>query len=139
MLHIGQGYKAGFHSLFNNPDSEVSSHYVIYKDGQIEQWVEESDAAWHAGIIHMPTWPLNGRSPNRIFLGIEHEGFYTEVWTEEMYQSDLYLLRQIRDKYGIVFTRDNLIGHNELDTKNRVNCPGSNCPFDDLIEDLKKI
>ncbi|TKT80160.1 N-acetylmuramoyl-L-alanine amidase [Aquamicrobium sp. LC103] len=32
-----------------NPDSEVSSHYLVYEDGRIVQLVREADRAWHAG------------------------------------------------------------------------------------------
>ena len=32
-----------------NPESEVSSHYLVHEDGRIVQMVRESDRAWHAG------------------------------------------------------------------------------------------
>lgn len=32
-----------------NPQSEVSSHYLVHEDGRIVQMVRESDRAWHAG------------------------------------------------------------------------------------------
>src|ERR1044072_3016807 len=33
-----------------NPVSKVSSHYVVDGRGRIDQLVEESDRAWHAGV-----------------------------------------------------------------------------------------
>ena len=33
-----------------NPESGVSSHYLVHEDGRIIQMVEELDRAWHAGV-----------------------------------------------------------------------------------------
>jgi N-acetylmuramoyl-L-alanine amidase len=50
-----------------NPQSKVSSHYLVHEDGRIIQMVEEMDRAWHAGA---GSWKgltdLNSRS-----IGIE--------------------------------------------------------------------
>lgn len=32
-----------------NPESEVSSHYLVHEDGRVVQMVREADRAWHAG------------------------------------------------------------------------------------------
>lgn len=32
-----------------NPQSEVSSHYIVHEDGRVVQMVRENDRAWHAG------------------------------------------------------------------------------------------
>nr|WP_072774986.1 N-acetylmuramoyl-L-alanine amidase [Desulfitobacterium chlororespirans] len=32
-----------------NPASQVSSHYLVLKDGRILQLVKDEDTAWHAG------------------------------------------------------------------------------------------
>lgn len=32
-----------------NPESEVSSHYLVHENGHVVQMVRESDRAWHAG------------------------------------------------------------------------------------------
>jgi N-acetylmuramoyl-L-alanine amidase len=33
-----------------NPQSEVSAHYMVHRDGMVEQLVPESRRAWHAGL-----------------------------------------------------------------------------------------
>lgn len=50
-----------------NPESEVSSHYIVHEDGRIVQMVREADRAWHAGASswHGET-DMNSRS-----VGIE--------------------------------------------------------------------
>jgi N-acetylmuramoyl-L-alanine amidase len=58
-----------------NPASEVSTHYLVWEDGAIDQLVAESDRAWHAG---KGSW--RGESDlNSASIGIEivnpgHEG-----------------------------------------------------------------
>jgi N-acetylmuramoyl-L-alanine amidase len=52
-----------------NPESEVSSHYLVHEDGRIVQMVREADRAWHAG---KGSW--RGRSDvNSFSIGIEIE------------------------------------------------------------------
>ena len=50
-----------------NPAAKVSSHYMVWEDGRIDQLVAEDRRAWHAGVS---TWQgdddLNSRS-----IGIE--------------------------------------------------------------------
>jgi N-acetylmuramoyl-L-alanine amidase len=50
-----------------NPDTEVSAHYLIRKDGHVIQMVEEDKRAWHAGA---GTWQGRGDVNSRS-IGIE--------------------------------------------------------------------
>lgn len=136
VLHIGEGYRPGFHSQFTT--GGLSAHYVVYRDGSIEQWLDEYDAAYHAGITNRPDRSiiLEGMNPNRHYIGIEHEGFIGWDWTQEMYLSDLWLLRGIRERRGLEYNHDTLIGHYRIDSVNRAGCPGPTAPFDQLIAEL---
>ncbi|MEZ2330404.1 N-acetylmuramoyl-L-alanine amidase [Mesorhizobium sp. RCC_202] len=50
VLHYtGMASGAGAEAWLCNPESEVSSHYLVYEDGRIVQMVREQDRAWHAG------------------------------------------------------------------------------------------
>ena len=50
VLHYtGMASGAGAEAWLCNPESEVSSHYLVYEDGRIIQMVREQDRAWHAG------------------------------------------------------------------------------------------
>jgi hypothetical protein len=49
VLHATAGGLAGTLAWFANPDSGVSSHYVVAKNGDIYQMVEEKRRAHHAG------------------------------------------------------------------------------------------
>lgn len=58
--------QAAFDQL-RNPDAKVSSHYLLWEDGRVDQMVAEDRRAWHAGVS---SWQgdddLNSRS-----IGIE--------------------------------------------------------------------
>ena len=108
IIHTVQGSYAGAISWFQNPTSNVSTHFVVRSvDGDITQMLAGADAGWHAGN------PLyNQRS-----IGIEHEGYITESdrwYTDAMYESSAQLVRFLCDRYGIPQDREHIIGHAEV-------------------------
>ena len=105
VIHVTQGSYAGTISWFQNPDAQVSAHYVVRSsDGEVTQMVADADTAWHA------------RSANPSSLGIEHEGFVDDpAWfTDAMYRSSAALTTWLCDTYGLAKTRDVVVGHNEV-------------------------
>ena len=104
VIHTMQGSLEGSVSWFQNPSSEVSSHYLVGDDGELVQMVKEKDTAWHAA------------SYNSESIGIEHEGYtWDSTWpTESMYLASAKLVRSLGLKYGIPMDRGHIVGHNEL-------------------------
>lgn len=106
VIHTTQGAYNGTLSWFQNPSSQVSSHYVVRSsDGQITQMVEHKNTAWHAQCY-------NARS-----IGIEHEGFVADPgrwYTDALYTESAKLTRWIADRHGIPKTRSRIIGHAEV-------------------------
>ncbi len=105
VIHVTQGSYAGTISWFQNPDAEVSAHYVVRSsDGDITQMVRDADTAWHA------------RSANPHSLGIEHEGYVDDPswFTDTMYRSSAALTKHLCDTYGIPKDRDHIVGHVEV-------------------------
>ena len=51
VLHY-TGMKSGEDALarLTDPSAKVSSHYLVYEDGRIDQLVPEARRAWHAGL-----------------------------------------------------------------------------------------
>ena len=124
IIHVTQGSYAGAISWFQNPESQVSSHYVIRSsDGQITQMVEEEDTAWHA------------RSWNSHSIGIEHEGFIADPqwFTEEMYRSSATLTREICQRWGIPMDRQHILGHVELSGNDHTD-PGPHWNWDHYMD-----
>lgn len=107
IIHTTQGSYAGSISWFQNPDSNVSAHYVIRSsDGEVTQMVQNKDIAWHAG-----NWDYNVHS-----IGIEHEGYVEQPgwYTDSLYRSSAALTRWLCDTYGIPRDRNHIIGHNQV-------------------------
>jgi N-acetyl-anhydromuramyl-L-alanine amidase AmpD len=95
-------------SVFQNPATAVSSHYLVRSiDGAVAQSVKSHNVAWHAG-----NWYINGHA-----LGIEHEGKAIDgaTWyTEAMYRASARLVRYLAQKYHIPLDRAHIIGHDEI-------------------------
>ncbi len=135
VIHIAEGTLEGGYAWFNNPSSQVSAHYMVGKDGRIWQFVKLEDTAWHAGGVDNPNWSLlkAGVNPNLYTIGIEHEGFTGQPWTNAMYNASAELIGTIGREWGIKVDRDHIIGHYQLNSVNRSNCPGSGVDMNKLV------
>lgn len=71
VLHATVGSFDSARSWLTSPSSKVSTHYLIRKDGYIAQLVDESRAAWHAGVSEYGA--LNSEGVKLGSIGIELE------------------------------------------------------------------
>ena len=139
VYHIMEGTLLGTHSWLHNKNSGVSYHYGIGKDGEIFQWVDEDNAAWHAGIVETCAWELyDGINPNYQTVGIACEGYSGDPFSEKMIESLVWLSKDVAARWGIPATDDILIGHFKISGTRRANCPGPTFPWDRLMKELKK-
>ena len=135
VIHIMDGTLVGTDSWFANHTSQVSAHYGIGKSGEVHQYVQETDTAWHAGRVNAPVWKLirPNLNPNLYTIGIEHEGKPNDQWTEEMKRVSANLIREICQRWQIPIDRNHIVGHFEIFSK-KPNCPASNKQIlDDLV------
>jgi N-acetyl-anhydromuramyl-L-alanine amidase AmpD len=139
VLHIMAGTLPGTDAWFLNPASQVSAHYGIGKNGEIHQYVNEQDTAWHAGRVDAPTWKgiKVGINPNLYTIGIEHEGQADDVWPEAQKEASAALIREICKRWEIPIDRDHIIGHYEIYSK-KPNCPATNKSIIDEIVKMVK-
>jgi N-acetylmuramoyl-L-alanine amidase len=138
VIHIMQGSLAGTDSWFGNRQARVSAHYGVGRSGEVHQYVEEKDTAWHAGVVTTPSWSLIKKTvsglfinPNYYTVGIEHEGTIDTDWTDAMYESTSTLIAEISKKWNIPIDRDHIIGHHEIYSVKA--CPGNKVDFNKLI------
>ena len=82
---------------FLNPNSRVSAHYVVDKNGDIYQMVRDDCSAWHAKTA-------NSRS-----IGIEHVATAADRLTEAQSAASAELVRWLAAEYGIAAA--NVVGH----------------------------
>ncbi len=160
VMHIAEGsYAAAVKWLQDaqlNPNS--SAHFVIAQDGRVAQLVSVNDGAWAnglkwnvdaskpnggywtnaRGVKVTPSWQeiVPGQNPNFYTISVEHEGYYQETWTPEMYDANNQLLTWLANEYDIWWTPyHNLIGHYAIDNVDRPNCPGPHVDFVKMAAD----
>ncbi len=118
VIHSMAGTLIGTDTFFQQPrpDKPTSAHYAIGKNGETHQYVQDRDAAYHAGIVSNPTWDLlaKGVNPNWISVGIENEGYPNQGWTEPQMVALTRLMKSICATYNIAMDRDHIISHNEI-------------------------
>jgi hypothetical protein len=126
VLHTTEGSYGGAVSWFQDPASEVSSHYVIRRsDGEVTQMVSDDAKAWHAC------------NNNNDTLGVEHEGASSNpsTWTPAMVDASARLAAWLVVQYDIPIDRDHIVGHGEIqpaECSGRVD-PGPHFPWDDYM------
>lgn len=85
----------------------VSPHYVINREGDIYQLVDDKNIAYHAGESKMPDGRTN---VNNFSLGIEIMNTESSNPTEKQYQSLNKLIYRIKKNYKIKY----ILGHNQI-------------------------
>lgn len=97
--------------LFQKRESQVSSHYIVAKDGRIVQMVRETDRAWHAGLTD---W--RGISDmNSCSIGIEmahRDQDERDDWPDAQMAAVAHLLADIRLRHRI--PNDQVVFHSEV-------------------------
>lgn len=149
--HITTSTASSCDSWFRSPNNEVSSaHFLVCKDGSVKQYVDIKRMAWANGLakenfnratseIVKENAPTN---PNKYTISIEHEGNGETLTNAQLNATiDLhrYIIGQVKEIYGIDFIidRKHIIGHKEIDSVNKPNCPSNNFPFELIINSLK--
>lgn len=142
--HVAEGSLDSVVSWFNNSQAQASTNYIVGKNGEIYWFVKEGeDRPFANGYICNPKW--NGFikrndgsivNPNRYTISIEREGKTQDELTEDQYDALLWLHKKLIKDWDIPITRDNILGHSDIDSCTRPNCPGSHFPWDTLINDL---
>lgn len=136
--HVTEGTAASAISWFNTPRADVSSHYLVKKDGGIIQFVEETDEAWAQGRVSNPTAKIvlarPGKNPNSYLISIEHEGKGDSDLTDAQRTASAELHADIARRHKFPLDRDHVIGHHEVYDKK--SCPGK-IDLDALVREAR--
>lgn len=140
VIHCTEGDAASVRAWFRNPDAEVSAHYMVRKDGGIEQFVDEDDKAFHAGQPVRPTAALVLErapwTPNSWAIGVEHESSGREELTDAQRAASYELIADIVRRRAIPVDRDHIIAHREV--KASKTCPGA-IDVDRIVYDVAEL
>ena len=142
VIHICQGSLHSADQHFNDPMSSVSAHYCVGKTGEVHQYVQEVDTAFHAGNVDRPSWALIKKgaapgsfiNPNFYTIGIEHEGFADSVWPETQISTSAALVGEIAQRWQIPLDEDHVVRHHQI--RFSKSCPGN---FIQIGEILKRV
>jgi len=106
---------------------QVSSHFLVRRDGEGVQFVPVERRAWHAGA----SW-WRGRSRcNDFSIGIELEGTEEEAFTDPQYSTLSALVRDLQSKFPI---RD-VAAHSDV-APGRKTDPGAHFDWARLLSSL---
>jgi hypothetical protein len=128
VLHATAGSLAGTLAWFANPNSGVSAHYVVAKDGDVYQMVEEKRRAHHAGASS-----YQGREDfNDFSIGIElvnrNDGI--DPYPPDQFEAAVALVSYLVDKYDI--QREWIVGHADISTVGKTDPKGF--PIHELVQ-----
>jgi len=110
---------------FTTPQTQVSAHYVICKDGTIHHMLNDYLRAWHGGAAK---WG-NSTDINSNSIGIEIDNNGYETFTDTQINSLLRLLAVLKKQYSIPAA--NFIGHADIAPGRKVD-PNRNFPWQQL-------
>ncbi len=120
--HTAQDSCAQTYFTFSLERTQVSSHYVICKDGTITQLVDDYLRAWHAGNSR---WG-NTTDINSSSIGIELDNNGFDKFTKIQMDSLEVLLGRLKKTHGI--PAENFIGHGDI-APSRKNDPNIHFPW----------
>ena len=121
--HTAQDSCEQTYNTFALERTQVSSHYVICKDGTITQLVDDMLRAWHAGNSR---WG-NSTDINSCSIGIELDNNGFTVFAKPQLDSLEVLLARLKKAYNI--PAQNFIGHGDI-APGRKNDPNVNFPWE---------
>jgi N-acetylmuramoyl-L-alanine amidase len=107
-------------------DAKVSSHYLVYEDGRIDQLVPEARRAWHAGVA---SWKgetdINSRSIGIEIVNPGHEFGYRDFPAAQI-EAVIALCRDIVARHQI--PSDRVLAHSDV-APGRKQDPGERFPW----------
>jgi N-acetyl-anhydromuramyl-L-alanine amidase AmpD len=106
--HTAQDSLAQTIKTFTLSRTQVSSHYVIGRDGEVVQMLNDYLRSWHAG---RGRWG-NDTDLNSASIGIELDNNGFEPFTERQIESLLLVLKRLKLNYAIPTA--NFIGHSDI-------------------------
>lgn len=154
VCHTNSTYSSLIHHFYDK-QYQVSSHFIIRRDGHIKQAVSLDDSAWANGTSLDDSSDVYYKfasskivrstldNANYITFSIEHESFDGTL-TKKQKEATVVVMRKIiqyvKEKYNYDFLidREHIIGHNEVNPVVRTKCPGNKFPFEEIIQELKK-
>ena len=127
--YTGMTSEKGAIRRLTNVQSEVASHYLIKKSGEIVIFVPDLYVAWHAGVSSWKKY--NFLNQNSIGIEISNPGhqFGYKKFSRKQINSLIKLSKFLIKKYKI--NKKNILGHSDISTERKKD-PGEKFPWHHL-------
>jgi N-acetylmuramoyl-L-alanine amidase len=97
---------AGTVAWVQNPESKISYHYLVGRDGTVYRFVAESEKAWHAGVSAFHGEEIgNSVNPTSIGVALANDGLGGEAYRPIQYEVAAELVQDICKRHGIPLHR----------------------------------
>ncbi|PKD37957.1 hypothetical protein CWO84_22155 [Methylomonas sp. Kb3] len=135
VLHTTDGSLTNAAMCYNKPGTLQSVHYAIRNNGEIHQYVQEADTAFHAGLVVNPAAEFikqrPNTNPNFFSIGVALEVSVLGPPTAMQLAACSKLIREIADRWRISVDADHVLSHSAI--RASVNCPGARVDIAKLI------
>src|SRR5262249_10634133 len=132
---------------YRNPASRASMHAIVDRDGTITQLVSAARAAWANGDVKNPrrdvAWLNDAVAKSRtaggpmglddFTLAAAYVGEPGSPPAEAQYRSLIALSAYWRDRFDIPPARSRLLRHSDINSVDRVHCPGARFDLNRLV------
>jgi N-acetyl-anhydromuramyl-L-alanine amidase AmpD len=102
VIHATVGSYAASLAWLCNPESNVSTHYLIAKTGYTARLVPDDRAAWHAGVSHWMTMDSGQIQRQSIGIELENKNNGVDPYPQPQLAALLTLCRKLVAAYAIV-------------------------------------
>jgi hypothetical protein len=137
VIHRSGGELSQIDARLNQSQTFRSAHYAVGVNGEVHQYVEESDTAFHAGIVVNPSWSLvkAGVNPNLYTISIELEGSPGDSVSATQYDAAAALILDIAQASEITLDAEHISLHEEI--RAGCGCPGDGFDRTRLLHDVQ--
>lgn len=116
VIHDIEGTVQSALSVFQNPKTQASAHYIVGTDGTVFQVVRERDIAYHAGNY----WY------NQHSIGIEHSGYDAtgyRWYSAAEYLASAKLTAYLLKKYNLPLNHARIVSHGTVPSPSATSLP----------------
>lgn len=133
VIHITEGSYESAVNWCMDPKSQVSYHFIVNRQGDVNCLVLPENTAWHAGKVKNPTAEIitPGSNPNLYTIGIALAGFASEPPTLQQIFGVASILRTLAMYFSIPLDKKTVITHNSI--RSDKICPGPFVNIDYLL------
>jgi len=126
IIHMTEGDFKSAIEWCSNPNSQVSYHFIIDRNGENICLVMPENTAWHAGkrVNSAEYTKFLGSNPNLTTVGIAFAGFASIGPTPDQITKCAKLINTISTYYGIKLDKNRIIPHHDI-RADKI-CPGLN-------------